>query len=131
MERVARCGCGQLTATCRGEPLRVSVCHCLACQRRTGGAFSAQARFPVEAVTIAGEVAMWEKAGDSGKVARFRRCPTCGGTLFWDNEGYEGNWAIPLGAFAGGDMPVPMVSLYEERKLPWLAVVGDGIEHVD
>jgi len=28
-----------------GEPVRVSVCHCLECQRRTGIAFSVQARF--------------------------------------------------------------------------------------
>ncbi|MGR3757040.1 MAG: GFA family protein [Tranquillimonas sp.] len=32
MERTATCRCGQLTATCRGEPVRIAVCHCLECQ---------------------------------------------------------------------------------------------------
>ena len=31
---------GQLTASCTGEPVRVSVCHCLDCQKRTGSAFT-------------------------------------------------------------------------------------------
>jgi hypothetical protein len=34
--RFASCRCGQLTAQVVGDPVRVSICHCLACQRRTG-----------------------------------------------------------------------------------------------
>lgn len=33
--RQASCSCGQLRLTCAGEPVRISVCHCLECQRRT------------------------------------------------------------------------------------------------
>ena len=36
MERVAECHCGQLRALTSGEPDSVYVCHCKACQRRTG-----------------------------------------------------------------------------------------------
>jgi len=43
-----------LQAKATGEPIRVSICHCLACQRRTGSVFGAQARFPQEAVTVSG-----------------------------------------------------------------------------
>ena len=44
--RTASCSCGQLTATTTEDPIRVGICHCLACQRRTGSVFGAQARFP-------------------------------------------------------------------------------------
>jgi hypothetical protein len=44
--RVASCSCGQLRAEVRGEPTGVSVCHCHACQRRTGSVFGAQAASP-------------------------------------------------------------------------------------
>jgi hypothetical protein len=37
--RTAACNCGQLCITCEGEPVRVSMCHCLECQRRTGAVF--------------------------------------------------------------------------------------------
>ena len=43
--RTATCRCGQLRAECQGEPVRVSVCHCLDCQKRTGSVFAAQARW--------------------------------------------------------------------------------------
>ena len=56
---VATCRCGNLRAECAEEPLRVSVCHCLECQRRTGSAFSAQTRFPTGSVKIEGEYAEW------------------------------------------------------------------------
>ena len=36
MERVAECHCGQLRAITSGEPDSVYICHCKACQRRTG-----------------------------------------------------------------------------------------------
>jgi hypothetical protein len=34
--RRAACSCGQLHLTIEGEPSRISMCHCLECQRRTG-----------------------------------------------------------------------------------------------
>ena len=43
--RTAACVCGQLSIEVRGEPRGVGVCHCLACQRRTGSVFAALASF--------------------------------------------------------------------------------------
>ena len=34
--RHAACSCGQLHLVIEGEPARISMCHCLECQRRTG-----------------------------------------------------------------------------------------------
>ena len=41
--RRAACNCGQLSLTAEGEPVRISMCHCLECQRRTGAVSSNQA----------------------------------------------------------------------------------------
>ena len=38
--RRAACSCGQLHLTIEGEPSRISMCHCLECQRRTGAVIS-------------------------------------------------------------------------------------------
>ena len=43
MERVAHCQCGSLRAITAGELDIVNVCHCRACQRRTGAAISKDA----------------------------------------------------------------------------------------
>ena len=72
--RTASCSCGQLQVQVTTEPLRVSVCHCLACQRRTGSVFGAQARFAKEAVSISGTSTEFVRTGDEGTKATFRFC---------------------------------------------------------
>jgi hypothetical protein len=126
--RHAACRCGALTAECRGEPVRISVCHCLECQRRSGSAFSAQVRFPSADVTVSGDPTVYETTGDSGRWARFRFCPSCGGTIAYDIEALPGLTAIPLGAFADPEFPAPAFSVWEERKHRWVEITGD-VEH--
>lgn len=86
MEWQAECNCGQLRATCAGEPDRVSVCHCTNCKRRTGSAFAWNASFPAEAVTTAGERHSFARATDTGRPNVYHFCPTCGSTVFYDVE---------------------------------------------
>src|ERR687897_2429486 len=104
--RTATCRCGQLQARCEGEPVRVSVCHCLDCQKRTGSAFSAQARWPEEQVAVEGASKTWAHLADSGNRITHHFCPECGSTMHYVIEGkFEGLVAIPVGAFADPDFP--------------------------
>jgi hypothetical protein len=119
MTRIASCSCGQLRLTCEGEPVRVSICHCLECQKRTGSVFAAQARFPRERVTIEGRAAQWTRRGDSGEQATFNFCPVCGSTVCWEATGVPGFVTVAVGAFADPSFPPPHVSVYEERQHPW------------
>jgi hypothetical protein len=118
-----------LRARCEGEPVRVSVCHCLECKKRSGSAFSAQARWPDERVSLSGDPREWSHVGESGRSATFRFCATCGGTIAYVIDALPGLTAIPLGAFADPQFPQPAYSVYESRKHAWVAIVGDGIEH--
>ena len=124
MTREAACSCGQLIATVEGDPVRVSVCHCLACQRRTGSAFGAQARFPAEAVQIVGAARRYSRLSDAGERRDFSFCPECGSTVFYEIETVPGFYAIPLGAFADPGFPPPTVQIWEERRVPWVKVSG-------
>jgi hypothetical protein len=127
--RMATCRCGQLKATCEGEPVRVSVCHCLDCQKRSGSAFAAQARWPENQVTVTGEATTWQRVADSGHRATYRFCPHCGSTLTYVIEGWPGVIAVPIGAFADPDFPKPRFSVYEHRRHGWVAILGDDVEH--
>lgn len=121
----AACSCGQLKVTVKGDPVRISVCHCLECQRRTGSAFGVQARFPEEAVTIEGRSTEYVRAGDSGKNIRFHFCTTCGSTVYYRIDAAPGFVAVAVGAFANPSFPAPKVSIYEARKHAWTAVNGE------
>jgi hypothetical protein len=127
--RTASCSCGQLTAVTSAEPVRVSVCHCLACQRRTGGVFAAQARFPASSVAIAGISNTFVRVGDAGGRATFHFCPACGATVYYIVGGSEDSIAIPVGAFADPAFPAPTVSVYEERMHAWVRMPA-GIERI-
>lgn len=124
--RVATCTCGSLVARTEGEPLRVSVCHCLDCQRRSGSAFAAQARFPEENVRIEGATREYVREGSDGS-ATFSFCPNCGVTVFYRRTAEPGRVAIPIGTFADPGFPPPSVSVFHERQHPWLTL-ADAIE---
>ncbi len=127
--RTASCSCGQLTAIATGDPTRVSICHCLACQRRTGSVFGAQARFPAQQVEISGNATEFVRVGDAGSHARFRFCPVCGSTVFYTFDEMPGVVAIPVGAFAEPGFPQPAFSVYEERMHVWVGLPAN-IEHM-
>ncbi|MFV3128864.1 GFA family protein [Niveispirillum sp. KHB5.9] len=130
-ERMASCGCGQLRVTCTGEPVRISICHCLECQKRTGSVFGTQARFPRAQVTIEGSTTPWVRFGDSGQSATFHFCPVCGSTVYWEPSAMPDFISVAVGAFADPQFPPPFVSVYEERMHPWAPAANDlPMEHM-
>jgi hypothetical protein len=62
MERTATCVCGQLSALCKSEPARVSLCHCLACQKRTGSTYGIAAFFRREDVESKGHAQQYTRS---------------------------------------------------------------------
>jgi hypothetical protein len=120
--RIASCSCGAFTATCTGEPLRISVCHCRNCQRRTGSVFSASACFPVEAVQLSGKSQTWVRVAENGNAATFHFCPTCGSTLCWLPYAYPDRIYIATGAFGDPTFPAPKVEVYTESRHPWVSI---------
>ncbi len=111
-ERRASRSCGQLQAVVSGDPVRVSICHCLACQRRTGSSYDYQARFPAESVSISGRSEQFIRRSDEeGEIRRFNFCPHCGGTVFYTTGDSEDLIAIPVGALADPAFQPPQVSV--------------------
>jgi hypothetical protein len=121
--RRASCSCGQLSIACEGEPVRISMCHCLECQKRTGSPFGVQARFPrTQVTTIKGKAREYERVGEEGGRITFRFCPECGSTLYWSIDTQTDLIAIAVGAFADPNFPAPFFSVYERRRHPWVDV---------
>lgn len=130
-ERTASCRCGQLKLTASGEPIRLSVCHCLNCKKRSGSTFAVQARWPSNQVAIEGDSKVFTKAGDSGDKAHFHFCADCGSDVYYIADAMPDLLAVPLGAFDDPFFGTPEYSVYEGRKLAWVEITGDGVEHYD
>ena len=118
--RVATCACGQLSVRCSGEPVSVSLCHCLECQKRTGSTFGIAAFYARTDVEVAGESSDYSRAADSGYSVLHHFCPRCGSTVFWEASRKPDFVAVAVGAFADPAFPAPGKSVYVERRHHWL-----------
>src|SRR4029078_2290475 len=128
-EPPAPCRGGQLRAVAKGDPARVSVCHCLACQKRTGSAFSTQARWPAECVEVEGASKAWSRTAASGQTPTYHVCPECGSTVYYGGGNFPELVAIPLGAL---DDPYivdsPDYSVWERRTQEWVRISDHSVE---
>ena len=123
--RRASCSCGQLNLSIEGEPARISMCHCLECQRRTGAVMGNQARFRREQITFAGKSATWTRTAESGNAITFHFCRTCGSTVYWEGQGFPGYVVVAIGGFADPKFPGPTISGWEVSRHAWLALPPD------
>ena len=126
--RYAACSCEQLRLVVEGDPVRVSICHCLACQRRTGSVFGVQARFEVKQVRTWGRYSEYVRVSDEGETRIFHFCPECGATVSYKTPSAPELIAVPVGAFADPAFPEPTRSVWESRRHPWLELRED-VEH--
>ena len=129
--RAATCHCGQLRLTADGEPFAVSICNCLACQRRTGSAFGVQAGFKADQVTVEGRYSDYSRISDEAdrKEHVFHFCPDCS-QVFYTEPTEPELLVVSVGAFADPTFPPPTESGYDWRRHPWLAL-PDTIERFD
>jgi hypothetical protein len=130
MERDASCHCGKLLLRCTGEPSKISLCHCLDCQRRTGSLFSVAAFFPRSCVAPAGgEARTFRRPSASGFDVTFHFCPECGSTLWWEAERLPDLIGVAAGAFADCNFPMPEQAVWTEYQHEWLELPPGIVPH--
>jgi putative acetyltransferase len=122
MERIGQCHCGSLRVIATGESERVYLCHCKACQRRTGTAFHYGATYLKDRVRLDGECKIYERAADTGYRIRFHFCPCCGSTVYWEGDRNPAVCGVAVGAFEVGAFPPPGDSIWEESMHQWLGL---------
>jgi hypothetical protein len=120
MSRTAVCTCGALEVEARGEPLKISACHCLSCQRRTGSAFSVAVFYDRDLVALKGTSKTFTRPGDSGQKVEFHFCPNCGTTILWYPEFRPRYAGVAIGCFAGDSPGIPAQAVYEQFRQPWV-----------
>jgi len=109
------CACGQVRFEARGEPYRVGVCHCLTCRRVHGAPFNFYAVFPRDAVTVTGDVTVFE----SSEHGRRYNCASCRAPVY---SHYDVPDEIDLyaGTFDEQGLFQPTYELWVSRREKWL-----------
>src|SRR6476659_1014696 len=129
--REAACHCGQLRLEVTGEPFAVSICNCLACQRRTGSAFGMQAGFRPDQVKVTGRYNDYSRISDEAdrKEHVFHFCPECGSQVFYTEPEEDEFIVVSVGSFADPTFPPPTESGYDSRRHPWVGLPASVARH--
>jgi hypothetical protein len=100
-EALGGCVCGSVRFKASGEPMRVTVCHCRWCQRRTGTAFGAEVVYEAGQVEFTkGETTRYRHVSDeSGRWLEVEFCGRCGSNMGFTLEAVPGVRTLPAGAF--------------------------------
>ena len=128
MTRTASCQCGGFRVTAEGEPDVVNICHCRACQRRTGVPLTCNAYFHTERVSLDGDYRLFTRDGQDGRKLHNHFCPTCGATVCWRADMRPDHYGVAVGAFSDPDFPAPTYSVWEEAMCAWVTLPA-GLAH--
>jgi len=120
------CLCGRVRFLLLAEPLTFYVCHCLDCQRRTGGA-----ALPVMWVrrcdihVVEGEAVLREFDLGNGRQRRSRLCAQCDTRLWAEPQDKPDIAILRPGTLLNQSEFQPVAHLYVRSRQPWFSIPAD------
>jgi len=131
MSLTGSCLCGAVRFELSEPPDSASYCHCTRCQKRTGGAVSAQVRLvPGSFRWTAGEehLRVWDPP-DNGWAKGF--CGLCGSQLFSRPQDEELPRSIRMSAFDSDPGVRPQFHQFVAYAATWEPIPDDGLPRFD
>ena len=119
---LATCQCGGARAEMSGAPKFVSNCHCAACRKATGAAFSTWVGFKEEQVRwTGGEPSFY--ASSAGVKRGY--CAKCGTPLTYASDKWPGETHFLIGVMEKPDAYTPTGDVFADEALPWAQHIED------
>jgi hypothetical protein len=127
-KKTGGCLCGSVRYELNCEPLAVAVCHCRNCQKQTGSALSVIAVFPRDAVSIDGELKVYEDLGSSGNPVFRNFCPDCGSPVLTDTPDAQASNIIYIKAGTLDDISnlAPTTHYWTKSAQTWFPLPDDA-----
>jgi hypothetical protein len=116
------CSCGAVRYRLASEPLIVHCCHCLNCQRQTGGAFAINLVIETGRVELlAGEPQPVDVPRDDGSMQRIYRCPDCQVAVYSEYTRPEFLF-VRAGTLDEPRGIAPDVHIFTKSKVDWVVI---------
>ncbi|GFF23812.1 hypothetical protein IFM61606_08952 [Aspergillus udagawae] len=97
------CLCGTVRFSSDATGDITALCHCVDCQKWTGGAFTSNVVIPrVSFKVTAGKATYYDTPGESGKNNRHFFCSTCGSSLYTELDIMPDKTVIKAGTLDKG-----------------------------
>jgi hypothetical protein len=119
------CFCGAVRYRMTRRPMFINCCHCLDCQKQTGGAFAINAIIERGAVELepgcTGPVAVSMPTG-SGRPHDIHRCPACQ-TALWSDYGRRRVMIfLRVPTLDDAHAFTPDAHIFTRSKIPWVTL---------
>ena len=119
------CACGAVRYRLTSEPLFVNCCHCLNCQRQTGGAFVINLLVEADRVEVlTGRPEPVDAPRDDGTTQRIFRCPSCQIAVF-SEYGWPELRFVRAGTLDDPSAVTPDAHIFTRTKVPWVMLPDD------
>lgn len=117
------CSCGAVRYRLKAAPMFVHCCHCLDCQKQTGGAFAINAIVEASEVEVlAGAPQAVEMRTESGRPHDIYRCGACQVAL-WSDYGRRQVMIFLRAATLDDPHAIrPDVHIFVRTKVPWVVL---------
>jgi hypothetical protein len=114
-----RCLCGGVHYRCDAEPTTGGHCQCVDCRKTSGTGHSSHILVPRAAVTIFGEVTLYERRADSGRMVTRAFCPRCGSPIYSLNAVMPDHMFLRASSLDDLERFTPHMVVYASRGASW------------
>lgn len=123
------CQCGHVRYAIHQPPLRLTVCHCLDCQKQSASAFGMSLAIdPASFELLQGTLRRFEVVCDSGRIKTCTFCPECGVRIYHETDNGR---SVKAGTLDERSGLVPSAHYWTARKQPWVEIPEDVASYPD
>ncbi|OAP65683.1 hypothetical protein AYL99_01655 [Fonsecaea erecta] len=123
------CACGRIQYETQAEPLALTACHCVTCQRVSGAPYMGFVGIPASTVE-------WKQRPDiwiASDIAERGHCKSCGSALFMRYFFETDRTAVTLGTVVEAEPALPPLGahIFLKDKAPYFVLADDGARRHD
>jgi len=124
------CACGEIKYHVSSKPLAMFNCHCVDCQKASGGTFVSVALFRESDLNIISGSPRYHRVhGESGRWTDRGFCHNCGTPLFAKGEIAPGLISIKPGSLYDASWFKPTIDTWAGCAPSWLVLDGNLPKH--
>lgn len=119
------CLCGEVRYRLASARARTMVCHCRACQKQSGSAFSVLLALPAADLQLEGRLRTCVTVADSGREVHRRYCGHCGSPVLTELPARPGLAVIKAGTLDDPSWLQPALHVWCKSAQPWVALPAE------
>lgn len=113
------CLCGAVRYESKADAVGGGHCHCVDCRRSSGTGHCSHMVVPKDAVTITGEVKVYDRPTDSGASVGRVFCPRCGAPVYSLNSSMPEMIFIRASSLDDPEVFEPKMVVFTSRAPSW------------